>query len=202
VRQQHLFGRIARPALALAIAVASVSCGDVVRQGRGSSYLIIDRLEAARGGTASEEFDGVLASDVKTRGGVAEDVGRVSLRLAMKDVTLPTEPTTNNSITITRYRVEFKRADGRNTPGVDVPHAFDGGITVTVSGSTAVQATFTIVRVQAKFEPPLITLTGLGGAVAISTIADVTFYGRDQAGNEVSITGKIGVDFADWADED
>ncbi|MBL8144303.1 MAG: hypothetical protein JNM38_24530 [Acidobacteria bacterium] len=202
MRQQHLFGRIARPALALAIAVASVSCGDVVRQGRGSSYLIIDRLEAARGGTASEEFDGVLASDVKTRGGVAEDVGRVSLRLAMKDVTLPTEPTTNNSITITRYRVEFKRADGRNTPGVDVPHAFDGGITVTVSGSTAVQATFTIVRVQAKFEPPLITLTGLGGAVAISTIADVTFYGRDQAGNEVSITGKIGVDFADWADED
>lgn len=202
MRQQHLFGRIARPALALAIAVASVSCGDVVRQGRGSSYLIIDRLEAARGGTASEEFDGVLASDVKTRGGVAEDVGRVSLRLAMKDVTLPTEPTSNNAITITRYRVEFKRADGRNTPGVDVPHAFDGAITVTVSGSTAVQATFTIVRVQAKFEPPLITLTGLGGAVAISTIADVTFYGRDQAGNEVSITGKIGVDFADWADED
>lgn len=203
MRQQHLFGRIARPALALAIAVASVSCGDVVRQGRGSSYLIIDRLEAARGGTASEEFDGVLASDVQTKGGVFEDVGRVSLRLAMKDVTLPTEPTTNNAITITRYRVVYKRADGRNTPGVDVPYPFDGAITVTVSGTTAVQASFTIVRVQSKLEPPLITMAGgFGGALVISTIADVTFYGRDQVGNEVSITGSIGIDFTDWADED
>ena len=28
---------------------------------------------------------------------------------------------------MTRYRVEFRRTDGRNTPGVDVPYGFDGG---------------------------------------------------------------------------
>ena len=34
----------------------------------------------------------------------------------------------------------------------------------------------------------------------ISTIADITFYGRDQVGNDVSITGSISVNFSDWAD--
>ena len=43
-------------------------------------------------------------------------------------------------------------------------------------------------------------MAGGGGAIAIMTIADVTFYGRDQAGNDVSVTGSITVNFADWAD--
>ena len=202
MRQEHCFGRVARSALALAMAVATVSCGDVVTQGRGSSYLIIDRLEAARGGSQSQTFTGVLRSDVQSKGGVFEDNGKVGLRLAMKDVTSPTGPTSNNAITVTRYRVQYKRSDGRNTQGVDVPYAFDGGITVTVSGTSAVEAVFSIVRVQAKLEAPLSTLVNLGGGLVISTLADVTFYGRDQAGNDVSVTGTISVNFADWADED
>jgi hypothetical protein len=31
------------------------------------------------------------------------------------------------------------------------------------------------------------------------TIARVTFYGHDQTGREVSVTGNIEVDFSDWA---
>ena len=201
MRQEHLYRRLARPVLALALAVTSVSCGDVVRQGRGSSYLIIQRLEGARGGAQSIVFTGVLRSDVQTNGGVFEDNGRVGLRLAMKDVTLPTGPTSNNAVTVTRYRVDFKRSDGRNTPGVDVPYGFDGGMTLTVSDSSPVEGVFTLVRAQAKLEAPLMTLVNLGGGVAIATLADVTFYGRDQAGNEVSITGTISVNFADWGDE-
>ena len=34
------------------------------------------------------------------------------------------------------------------------------------------------------------------------TIASVTFYGYDQAGNAVAVTGLISVNFADWADEE
>ena len=48
----------------------------------------------------------------------------------------PPRPT-NNFITVTRYHVEFRRTDGRNTPGVDVPYAFDGAGTVTVAESAA-----------------------------------------------------------------
>jgi hypothetical protein len=139
----------------------------------------------------------VLASDVRndTTGGIADDAGTASFQLNMKD-TLDS-PTANNAITLTQYHVEYVRTDGHNVQGVDVPYAFDGGINLTVSstGSTG----FTLVRIQAKEEAPLKALRFGGGALAISTIARVTFYGHDQTGREVSVTGNIGVDFADWA---
>jgi hypothetical protein len=181
--------------------LGAASCGDAVRQGRGSTYLIVDQLEGARGGDTSPTFETVMQSDVQTRGGVFEDPGRVELRLGLKDVTGPTTPTSVQSITVSRYRIVYRRADGRNTQGVDVPYAFDGGVTFTVtSAQTPASATFTIVRAQAKLEPPLRNLVGLGGSVVISSLADITFYGRDQAGNDVSVSGTISINFADWAD--
>jgi hypothetical protein len=184
------------------------SCGTVVREGRGASYPIIDLLSAASGATPGT-FGNVLQSDVITNvkvpdGGttptVLEDNGQVTFRIALKDIGTPSGPTTNNEITITSYRVTFTRADGRNTPGVDVPYAFDGAMTGTVRGGTQLSLNFVLIRAQAKLEAPLAALRGMGGAVIISTIAEVTFYGHDQAGNQVSVTGTISVNFADWAD--
>ncbi len=92
------------------------------------------------------------------------------------------------------------RSDGRNTPGIDVPYGFDGGTTATIPESGTTDVVFDLVRHQHKEEPPLRNLRGNGGASIISTIAEVTFYGRDLAGNEVEATGKIQVNFADFAD--
>jgi hypothetical protein len=57
-----------------------------------------------------------------------------------------------------------------------------------------------LVRAQAKLEAPLKALRNGGSAIVISTIADITFYGQDQNGNQVSVTGSISVNFADWGD--
>jgi hypothetical protein len=198
---ERTWKRLGSLALAAAISVATAGCGDVVRQGRSPAYLMVTKIIAASG-AEPEEFSDELSSDVVTKGGVVEDLGTVTLRLALKDIgqpAAPAAPTANNYITITRYRVSYKRSDGRNTPGVDVPYAFDGAGTVTVTDKDA-ELAFVLVRVQAKLEPPLRSLRELGGSMAISTIADITFYGRDQAGNEVSATGSISVNFADWAD--
>lgn len=178
------------------------SCGDVVRQGRGSSYLIIDVLTASSGGKTGSDSGNTLASDVVTKGAIFADNGFATFRLAMKNVTSPLDPTTNNEITINSYHVQYTRADGRNTPGVDVPYAFDGSVTGTVKPGTSLALNFVIVRAQAKLEAPLKALAGGGGSVIISTIAEVTFYGRDQAGNQVSVTGTISINFTDWADPD
>ena len=43
-----------------------------------------------------------------------------------------------NAITITQYHVEYVRSDGRNTPGVDVPYAFDSAVGATVTGTATV----------------------------------------------------------------
>ena len=53
-------------------------------------------------------------------------------------------------------------------------------------------------RHTAKEESPLVQLKTNG--VIISTIADVTFYGRDQVGNEISVTGSIRIDFGNFGD--
>jgi len=82
---------------------------------------------------------------------------------------------------------------------VDVPYPFDGAVTGTIT-NTPVQLSFILVRIQAKLEAPLKALAGGGGSVAISTIADVTFYGQDLAGNEVECVGTLSVNFADWGD--
>ena len=185
---------------ATGLALAGAGCSDTVRQGRSPSYLIIDKIEATQG--TDTTLTGQLSSDVLTKGTVFEDRGFATLSLGLKNVgpegTTPT-PTQNNIITVTRYRVDYRRADGRNTPGVDVPYGFDGATTGTISESQVTLA-FVLVRVQAKLESPLANLAGLGGAQAISTLADVTFYGRDQAGNDVQVTGSINVTFADWSD--
>ena len=192
--------------LAVLLAIAfSASCGQAVRQGTGNSFLIINTLEAASGAEPTD-FGGTLNSDVLTIvddvPSIFNDVGRVRFSLGLKDPGTPSAPTAPSQydfITIDRYRVRFTRADGRNTPGVDVPHAFDGAFTLTVSGGDSTGG-FELVRHTAKEEAPLRALASNG--VIISTIAEVTFYGRDQAGRQVTVTGRMLIDFGNFGDPD
>ena len=57
-------------------------------------------------------------------------------------------------------------------------------------------AIFALVRAQAKAESPLAALAG--SRVILSTIAEITFYGHDQTGREVSVGARINVHFGDW----
>jgi len=192
------------------------ACIRVVR-GRGTkrkapAFLVIDLLTAASGATPGQ-LGNVLQSDVETivtrtvNGQqvpvptIFEDIGQATVRVLLKDQGNPgatAGPSNLNWLKVNRYRVVYKRADGRNTPGVDVPYPFDGAITATIT-NTPVTVGFTIVRIQAKVEAPLRALT-TGGALAISTIADVTFYGEDLVGNEFQATGSISIHFANWGD--
>jgi hypothetical protein len=193
-----------RLASAVALVLASASCGTLTRQGTSPSVLLITELVAAPG-AEPDKFGATLFSDVVTVvddiPSVWADLGRVSLQLQLKDPgpsSSPNTPTAANSITLDRYHVSYVRADGRNTPGVDVPYAFDGAFTFTVSTGTAMQETFELVRHIAKKEAPLAAL--VGSPVIINTIAEVTFYGHDQTGRSVSATGHINVEFGNFGD--
>ncbi|HSC28223.1 MAG TPA: hypothetical protein VLD67_13175 [Vicinamibacterales bacterium] len=205
IRRKAVWGSGSRVLAAVFMASAVSSCGDLTTQGTASSYLIITALEAASGAEPNQ-FDGTLRSDVETVvddvPSVFNDLGRVRFVLAMKDPgspTSPTAPTPANFITVNRYSVRFVRADGRNAPGVDVPYAFDGAFTLTVRDSET-SGVFELVRHLAKLEAPLLALSRNG--VIISTIAEITFFGRDQTGRDVSVTGKMLVDFGNFADPD
>jgi hypothetical protein len=179
-----------------ALASVSASCGEFTRQGTAPVIVVVDRLSV-------EDDQGTLQSDVLTEGSVVNDMAEVRLRLILKDPGdggVSASPTPLNSVTITRYHVEYRRTDGRNVQGVDVPFAFDSGLTFTIAAGQSANAVFQIVRNTAKAEAPLKTLANNGEL--ISTIAYVTFYGHDQAGNDVSANASMGIDFANFADKD
>jgi hypothetical protein len=196
--------------VATALVGATVSCGDVARQGQSPVYLVMNWLEARQGNETT--YGSFLLSDVLTLvrspapcspaspcPTIFNDVGRVEFSLALKDRSNPAlAPTSNNAVTIKRYRIAYKRADGRNTPGVDVPYPFDGAATVTVPPNGTAEYGFEWVRHAAKMESPLVQL--VYSSTIITTIADVTFYGTDQVGNDISVSGSMQVDFGNFGD--
>jgi hypothetical protein len=173
--------------------------------------LVVNTLEAApTGGHGANTYAGNLLSDVVVLvttpapcstdnpcATVYNDLGRVTLASAPKNISIA--PTSNNQITINRYHVDFIRADGHNTQGVDVPFSFDGSVTGTVPESGTVTLIFELVRHTAKEESPLAQLAS--NPSIIHTIARVTFYGQDLVGNAISVTGSMSVDFGNFGDQ-
>lgn len=200
---------------AMGLLAGSVSCGDVVRQGKAPVIVVVDSIEAASGATPGD-MGGFLLSDVQTLvdqsvGGetvrvpvIFNDVGQITMRVIPKDGgtgAVNLSPTPWNAVTINRYRITFHRADGRNTPGVDVPFPVDGAVTATLTATPTV-IPFEVVRHQQKLEQPLRALANFGGRLFISTIAEITFYGADVVGNDVQAKATMSVSFSDYADPD
>jgi hypothetical protein len=204
---------ISRILVAAAVALAGTSCGDVVRTGRAPVFLVIDSLAAAKGDD-DQKFSSFLMSDVITNVTTPEpckpetpcptvfnDPGQATLRLVPKDIGTAgaAAPTTNNEVTITRVHIKYRRADGRSNPGVDVPYEVDSAATATVPASGTVTMGFQLVRHTSKEESPLVQLKTNG--VIIATIAEVTLYGRDRVGNDISAMGTIEIDFGNFGDK-
>jgi hypothetical protein len=201
-------------AFALSLGLASAGCGNVARTGRSPVYLVLESLEAKSGAVDDDKYTSFLLSDVITLvtkpepcsptspcPTVFNDDGRATFHLEVKDIgsaASPNAPSSNNQVTLTRYRVAYRRADGRNTPGVDVPYGFDGAATITVPPSGKATVGFELVRHTVKQETPLAQLTS--NPAIITTLADVTFFGQDLVGNEIQATGTIQVDFGNFAD--
>jgi hypothetical protein len=179
----------------VALVAVSSACGEFTREGRAPVVLVVDHL------IVGDDEQGTLLSDVITKNSTFNDMAEVEMRLILKDPGPPgvtVGPSLLNAVTITRYRVEYRRSDGRNTQGVDVPYSFDSALTFNVPSDGSATGVFQLVRHAAKEEAPLKALAN--NLDIISTIAYVTFYGHDQAGNDVSATATIGVDFGNFAD--
>jgi len=204
--------RLGARCVVLPAVLAAAGCGEFSRQSRSPSQVVVRSLQGASGADP-EAFSGTLHSDVVTLveqsvngervrvPTVLSDRGEVVMSLLLKDPGQPGSPSTPsaiNQVTFSRYRVIYRRSDGRASAGIDVPYPFDGAVTFTVPAEGTVSAGFEIVRHVAKGESPLRALTSSGAT--ISTIAEVTFFGRDQAGNDVQASGSILIDFGNFGD--
>ena len=195
---------------AAAILAATISCGDVVRQGRSPVIIVVDSFSGAPGGgRGAGQFTGTLLSDVQALVTTPDpcttvspcptffnDLARVTLHLESKDAVVL--PTANNQVTIRNFRVTYRRLDGRNTPGVDIPFGFDGAVTATIPPTGSTTFGFELVRNVAKQESPLIQL--VVNRNIINAIADVTLYGTDLVGNDITATASMSIEFGNFSD--
>jgi hypothetical protein len=208
---RSLVSIVARLATGAAFVMSTAGCGsEMLRTGRSPVYLTVETIEVTNG--ATEDSGSNLLSDVltlvkRTVNGqevrvptIFNDTAIASIRVTAKNETVPT--TALNSVTLNRYRINFRRSDGRNTPGVDVPYGFEGGLSATIAAGSVGEVGFEMVRHSSKSEPPLRNLISNGGQMFIYTIAEVTFFGYDQNGNEVSVTTNVDVAFSDFGDPD
>lgn len=190
----------------LSLYFAACTATEIADNDTSSTVVTIVRMQGSpadpTGGAVTDDlFSDVCANDEV--GGApppgctaVNDFGIVTMEATQKDILRDAGPSTD--VVFERYRVTFERADGRNVPGVDVPFPFDGVANFRVSLGVENMRVFTIVRQQAKLEPPLQNLAFNGGAILISTIARIDFFGRDVAGRPITVTGFLNVTFGDF----
>jgi hypothetical protein len=105
-----------------------------------------------------------------------------------------------NDIVVNRYRVDYFRPNGRNTPGVDVPYGIDGTMNIRVPVDGTATAGILVVRHESKREPPLSELDNGTGEDVITAQAEIKFFGQDLAGRTVSATGFLEIHFGNFGE--
>jgi len=188
--------------LSFLIISAFISCNAIEGDTRSASTLIIKLISDPDDTGKTVINSDVCVLDSETgQCTIYEDLASVEIQ------NMPLNPGTSGDdlsyyydVTLKKYKVEFTRPDGKNTEGINVPHSFVGSINVTIPINSSVSFSFVIVPVRVKLEPPLTRLVGGEGEQVIETIANITFYGEDNAGNQMEVKGNIDVYFADWAD--
>lgn len=107
-----------------------------------------------------------------------------------------------HDFTVERYEVHYIRSDGRGVEGVDVPFAITGNLAQEVREESDATLNLEVVRRQAKLEPPLRNLVGVGGALVVTMFADITLYARTTTGDVTNqVSARLQIDFADFADD-
>lgn len=155
-------------------------------------------------------------SDVQVGAGtIANDDVQVSINAFRKNNNTDLNTSPVQHMYLERYEVRYFRTDGRNQEGIDVPYRITGPLgnvrfhTITQS-ELEITLPITIVRHQAKLEPPLRNLrfvagtdTGTeqdGGAVVMTTIAEITVHARTVQGDALVAKGNVQVSFSNFAD--
>jgi hypothetical protein len=146
-----------------------------------------------------------ILSDVITDGIVSNDDAAVTVNLFRKNPSV-TGTSALEHVYLESYDVRYFRTDGKDIEGVDVPFRISGPLghlrfhTPTGTGEVEQTVSLTIVRHQAKVEPPLRNLRGGGGQLAITCIAEITIYARQIDGETLQATGRVQVTFADFGE--
>jgi len=192
-------------ALVILLATLALGCGATgsLDDTENAVVLVINSIEQV-----SDPFGDVLTSG----GTIPEDTIQVEFAAHLKAPTGPpgsvTEPTLQD-VVIESYQVEFTRTDG----GPQAPAGFRRGMSLRVqltepntSQLNISTATLTLVPSTTKAQVPISFLIDPGfepstGFVNIQVNARITFFGQTVSGDPVTTTADVGINFANFGDD-
>ena len=177
-----------------------LSCNPIENTTRSNSLLIVVKIMGYdfQGNSANYLQSDVLKEDQGAY--VVADSATATLRAELLDPTAGAASSLYNGIYVTRYVVSYIRSDGKNTPGVDVPHSFEGAMQAWIGIGDEQDIGFIIVREVAKAEPPLLDLHDAREEGVLQVTAQVDFYGHDTVNRQIKATGHLTIFFANYMD--
>ncbi len=194
--------RIARVLAVTVLAFALAGCNALENVTDSMSRLVVVSLMGlnVEGSAADYIQSDVLFEDPSTGAtSIIADIATAVMTAQMLDPDPITGISPYADIQLEKYQVTFTRADGRNTPGVDVPYPFEGDLTALIRVGAQTGVSFVIVRESAKMEPPLLDiLQDSTRAENFTAIATVNFFGHDLSGKAVKATAAISITFANY----
>jgi len=168
-----------------------------------ASFLVINSLTG--NDLEGNEGSATIFSDVSAAGSIINDncVAAVTARTYN-----PVDDETLNPITyyqdviVDQIDVEFRRTDGRNVEGVDVPVHFKQPMNWLVKVGDTESIPFMLIRHVAKIEAPLLALLEVPSqGIVLQLVARVTLHGKDLGGHRVApVTGHVSVWCSNFAD--
>jgi len=181
------------------------SCVAKENDSTSSSFLVINSLT----GTDLQGNEGstTVFSDVDIAGSIINDNAVASISALTYN---PTEDSVENDITyymniiVDQIDVEFKRTDGRNVEGVDVPYRFTQPMNWLVQVDAVEEIPFVLIRHVAKLEAPLLALREVPSqGFVLQLVAMVTVHGKDLGGHRVApVSGYVSVWCSNFADQE
>lgn len=204
-----------RPALLILLAVAllSYACTRVEDNARSGSLLTISTVTGTAGGNGGAANTAPMLSDTCDNDNgapqdpelcsVFNDNANVSFAndfLAIGPTATGQAPTFMNDVIVNRYRVDYFRPNGRNTPGVDVPFGIDGTMNLRVAIGGTSSGSIIVVRHEAKHESPLYELDNGSSEGVLTVNAQLHFWGNDISGRVVDAIGYLEIHFANFAE--
>jgi len=186
--------------LGLGIGVLALSgcTPSFVNNNESNVLLEVISVEATAGGEG--EGGAFLLSDVvDSKGGNFNDNVVITLRSVPKNqnpASLP--PGEFESVEIERYEVSYRRSDGHNLEGVDVPYRVTGNITQFIPAGGEGDVAIIVVRHAAKDEPPLLNIANGGGQEILTVFADILLHGRTISNKGVVVRATLQITFGNF----
>lgn len=187
------------------IITALVMAGCVAKENdtTSSSFLVINSLT----GKDLEGNDGstTVFCDVDNSGSIINDnavVGVTALTYNPLEDSDEHDITYYMNILVDQIDVEFRRTDGRNVEGVDVPYSFTQPVNMLVTIDEEIEIPFVLIRHVAKLEEPLLSLRAVTSqGFVLQLVAKVTLHGKDLGGHRVApVSGYLSVWCSNFAD--